>query len=174
MSWGDVAFDADLVANVLGDLVGAPALYPGDVELRGSAKRSCRHDRSPAPHRHACRAASAVARRHRAPQPGSPSRVSAGRPDRRGSTKSSAGSDSSPINCSNAASTKALSRWKTTSANGSPPGTPTQDRSRGQRPPKLPPRMYLTHFRRGAPVRPASDRRGGRPGWAGSLRLAVG
>jgi hypothetical protein len=32
------------------------------------------------------------------------------RPDRRGSTKSSAGSDSSPINCSNAASTKALSR----------------------------------------------------------------
>ena len=24
------------------------------------------------------------------------------------------------------------------------------------------------------PVRPASDRRGGRPGWAGSLRLAVG
>jgi hypothetical protein len=25
-----------------------------------------------------------------------------------------------------------------------------------------------------APVRPASDRRGGRPGWAGSLRLAAG
>ncbi len=36
MSWGGVAFDADLVANVLGDRVGAPALYPGDVELRGS------------------------------------------------------------------------------------------------------------------------------------------
>src|SRR5271156_6299785 len=37
MSWGDVAFDADLVANVLGDLAGAPALHAGDVELRKSA-----------------------------------------------------------------------------------------------------------------------------------------
>ena len=37
MSWGDVAFDADLVANVLWDLVGAPALYAGDVELGKSA-----------------------------------------------------------------------------------------------------------------------------------------
>ena len=37
MSWGDVAFDADLVANVLGDLAGAPALYAGDVELGKSA-----------------------------------------------------------------------------------------------------------------------------------------
>ena len=37
MSWGDVAFDADLVANVFGDLVGAPALYAGDVKLRGFA-----------------------------------------------------------------------------------------------------------------------------------------
>src|ERR1700757_410037 len=32
MSWGDVAFDADLVANVLGDLAGALALDAGDVE----------------------------------------------------------------------------------------------------------------------------------------------
>jgi hypothetical protein len=37
MSWGDVAFDAYLVANVLGDLAGAPALYAGDVELGKSA-----------------------------------------------------------------------------------------------------------------------------------------
>jgi hypothetical protein len=34
MSWGDVAFDTDLTAYVLGDLVGAPALDAGDVELR--------------------------------------------------------------------------------------------------------------------------------------------
>ena len=33
MSWGDVAFDADLAASVLGDLVGAPAVHAGDVEL---------------------------------------------------------------------------------------------------------------------------------------------
>lgn len=33
MSWGDVTFDADLVANVLGDLDRAPALHAGDVEL---------------------------------------------------------------------------------------------------------------------------------------------
>ena len=31
MSWGDVAFDADLVANVVGDLTGAPAVHAGDV-----------------------------------------------------------------------------------------------------------------------------------------------
>jgi hypothetical protein len=37
MSWGDVAFDADLVADVLGDLAGAPALHAGDVELGKSA-----------------------------------------------------------------------------------------------------------------------------------------
>jgi hypothetical protein len=37
MSWSDVAFDADLVANVLGNLAGAPALYAGDVELGKSA-----------------------------------------------------------------------------------------------------------------------------------------
>jgi hypothetical protein len=30
-------FDADLVANVFGDLIGAPALYAGDVKLRGFA-----------------------------------------------------------------------------------------------------------------------------------------
>ena len=36
MSWGDVAFDADLVANVVGDLTGAPAVHAGDVELRKS------------------------------------------------------------------------------------------------------------------------------------------
>jgi hypothetical protein len=33
MSWRDVAFDADLIANVLGDLARAPALHAGDVEL---------------------------------------------------------------------------------------------------------------------------------------------
>jgi hypothetical protein len=37
MSWSDVAFDADFVANVLGNLAGAPALHAGDVELRKSA-----------------------------------------------------------------------------------------------------------------------------------------
>ena len=37
MPWGDVAFDADLAANVLGDLVGTPTLYAGDVELGKSA-----------------------------------------------------------------------------------------------------------------------------------------
>src|SRR5271156_5175123 len=33
MSWGDVAFDADLVANGLGDLAGAPGWPGGDVGL---------------------------------------------------------------------------------------------------------------------------------------------
>jgi hypothetical protein len=33
MPWGDVAFDADLAAKVLGDLLSAPALNAGDVEL---------------------------------------------------------------------------------------------------------------------------------------------
>ena len=33
MSWGEGAFDADLAATVLRDLVDAPALYAGDVEL---------------------------------------------------------------------------------------------------------------------------------------------
>jgi hypothetical protein len=37
MSWGEVSFDADLVANVLGDLAGAPTLHAGDVELGKSA-----------------------------------------------------------------------------------------------------------------------------------------
>jgi hypothetical protein len=37
MSWGDVAFDADLAANMLRDLVSAPALYAGDIELGKSA-----------------------------------------------------------------------------------------------------------------------------------------
>jgi hypothetical protein len=37
MPWCDVAFDADLVANVLGDLAGAPTLHAGDVELGKSA-----------------------------------------------------------------------------------------------------------------------------------------
>lgn len=36
MSWGDVAFDTDLIAHVLEDLIGAPALDAGDVELRRS------------------------------------------------------------------------------------------------------------------------------------------
>jgi hypothetical protein len=33
MSWGDIAFEADLATSVFGDLVGAPALYAGDVKL---------------------------------------------------------------------------------------------------------------------------------------------
>ena len=33
MSWGDIAFDADLATSVFRDLIGAPALYAGDVEL---------------------------------------------------------------------------------------------------------------------------------------------
>src|ERR1700758_1992349 len=33
MPWGDVAFDTDLAAKVLGDLVGAPALDAGDVDV---------------------------------------------------------------------------------------------------------------------------------------------
>ena len=37
MSWGDVAFDADLVANVLGNLARAPALHAGDGEFGKSA-----------------------------------------------------------------------------------------------------------------------------------------
>ncbi len=37
MSCCDIAFDADLAANVLGDLVGAPALDAGDVKLGKSA-----------------------------------------------------------------------------------------------------------------------------------------
>ena len=37
MPWGDVAFDTDLAASVLWDLVGAPALYAGDVEFGKSA-----------------------------------------------------------------------------------------------------------------------------------------
>ena len=37
MSWGEVAFDADLATSVLWDLVGAPALYAGDVEFGKSA-----------------------------------------------------------------------------------------------------------------------------------------
>jgi hypothetical protein len=36
MSWGDVAFDTDLAAKVLWDLAGAPALDPGDVDVRES------------------------------------------------------------------------------------------------------------------------------------------
>src|SRR5262245_26387012 len=33
MPWGDVAFDTDLATKVFGDLVGAPALDTGDVEV---------------------------------------------------------------------------------------------------------------------------------------------
>ena len=36
MSWGDVAFDTDLAAKVLWDLVGAPALDGSDVDVRKS------------------------------------------------------------------------------------------------------------------------------------------
>jgi hypothetical protein len=34
MLWGDVAFDADLAADVLGKLAGAPALDTSNVKLR--------------------------------------------------------------------------------------------------------------------------------------------
>jgi hypothetical protein len=37
MPWRDVAFDTDLGAKVLWDLAGAPALDPGDVEVRESS-----------------------------------------------------------------------------------------------------------------------------------------
>jgi hypothetical protein len=37
MSWGDVTFDANFSASVLGDLAGAPTLHAGDVELGKSA-----------------------------------------------------------------------------------------------------------------------------------------
>ena len=37
MYYGDVAFDADLTADVLGNLTGAPALDKGDVKLRKPA-----------------------------------------------------------------------------------------------------------------------------------------
>ena len=37
MPWGDVAFDTDLAAKVLGDLVGAPALDAGDVDVGKSS-----------------------------------------------------------------------------------------------------------------------------------------
>jgi hypothetical protein len=37
MPWGDVAFDADLAADVLGNLVGAPTLNAGNVKLRKPA-----------------------------------------------------------------------------------------------------------------------------------------
>ena len=33
MPWGDVAFDTDLAAKMLWDLVGAPALDAGDVDV---------------------------------------------------------------------------------------------------------------------------------------------
>ena len=35
MSWGEVAFDADLLANVLGDLARALTLHAGDVRSKG-------------------------------------------------------------------------------------------------------------------------------------------
>ena len=36
MPWRDIAFDTDLAAKVLWDLAGAPALDPGDVDVRKS------------------------------------------------------------------------------------------------------------------------------------------
>jgi len=46
MSWGDVTFDTDLTTGMLRDTLGAPALYPRDVELGKSARGHGAHDRS--------------------------------------------------------------------------------------------------------------------------------
>jgi hypothetical protein len=75
MPWGDVAFDADLAANMLGDLVGAPTLYAGDVELGKSAGGHA--VMIAAENRTATQAdaASAWARQYRTPRPGLPSRA---------------------------------------------------------------------------------------------------
>jgi hypothetical protein len=37
MPWGDIAFDVELAANVVGNLAGAPTLDTGDVKLRKPA-----------------------------------------------------------------------------------------------------------------------------------------
>ena len=51
MSWGDIAFEADLATSVFGDLVGAPALYVGDVELGKSTSGHAVDDGSRVSHR---------------------------------------------------------------------------------------------------------------------------
>ena len=43
---GGIAFDSDLVTQVLGHLVGAPTLHTGDVDLGKSASGHAGHDRS--------------------------------------------------------------------------------------------------------------------------------
>ncbi len=58
------------------------------------------------------------------------------RPDPRGSTRSNAGSGSSPTRRSAAAPTRASRHWKPTFGPGSPTGTPTHGRSSGPRPPR--------------------------------------
>jgi len=47
MAGGDIALDADLAAQPLGDLGGAPPLHASDVELGKSAAGHGRHDRHP-------------------------------------------------------------------------------------------------------------------------------
>ena len=76
MSWGDVTFDADLVANVFGDLDRAPALHAGDVEL---GKSTSGHQvmiavEKPTPARQA-QAASVSARPYQTPRLDWPSQV---------------------------------------------------------------------------------------------------
>jgi transposase len=57
------------------------------------------------------------------------------RPAPPGSTRSNAGSGCSPTSSYAAAHTRTCTRWRKTSAPGSPPGTRTHDRSPGPRPP---------------------------------------
>ena len=72
---GNVAFDADLAANMLGDLVGTPTLYAGDVELGksagGHAVMIAAENRTATQ----AQAASAWARQYRKPRPGLPTRA---------------------------------------------------------------------------------------------------
>ena len=75
MSWGDVAFDAHLVANVLGDLAGAPALDADDVELGKSASGHQVMIAAETASARQAHAASVSARQRRTPRPGWPSQV---------------------------------------------------------------------------------------------------
>ena len=69
-------------------------------------------------------------------------------PARPGSTRSNAGSESSPTNSSAAGSTAASSPWRTTSASGSRTGTRTRNRSSGRRRPRTSCNPYQNISRR--------------------------